>query len=56
MQFTAGEDLEKRQIAQFNEADGKFYAYDPESPSGYILVIFEDVKKDQVIKREMKRD
>ena len=52
LKYIAGEDLRAGQIVQLNEEDGKFYAYKMERSSDFVLVLFEDVKKDQVIERE----
>ena len=52
MQFIAGEDLKIGQIAQFNEEDGKFYAYTSEQSSDFVVWVFEAVKKDQIIKEK----
>ena len=50
--YIAGEDLKAGQIAQFNEEDGRFFAYTSERPSDFVVWVFEDVKKDQVIKEK----
>ena len=56
IKYIAGEDLQAGQIAQINEEDGKFYASKSADPSAWVIMVSKDVKKDQVIKKEMKRD
>ena len=56
LKYIAGEDLKAGQVVQLNEEDGKIYRLHVTEFPDLLITVRQDVKKDQVIKKEKQRD